>query len=87
MGLRIVSSSSPDLSDEMRQKIEAAVPDAAVEVRSTSPGHYEIRVTSPAFEGKTRVQQQQLVYGAIMDFMSGDEAPVHAIDQLLTRTP
>jgi acid stress-induced BolA-like protein IbaG/YrbA len=42
---------------------------------------------SEAFEGKGPVQRQQLVYGAIARFMSGDTAPVHAIDRMETQTP
>jgi len=33
------------------------------------------------------LQQQQLVYGAISHLMTGDAAPVHAIDRLLTLVP
>ena len=36
---------------------------------------------------KSPVQRQQMVYGAIAPFMSGDTAPVHAIDRMETRTP
>ncbi|MFN8642351.1 MAG: hypothetical protein U0802_12110 [Candidatus Binatia bacterium] len=39
------------------------------------------------FAAKSRVQQQQLVYGAIRQLMAGDAAPVHAIDRLTTRVP
>jgi stress-induced morphogen len=55
-----------------------------VEVTPASPGHFQIEVTAKAFEGRSRVQQQQLVYGAIADLMRGDEAPIHAVDQLRT---
>jgi stress-induced morphogen len=44
-------------------------------------------VVSAAFEGKSRVQQHQLVYGAIADLMAGAQAPVHAIDKLDCRIP
>ena len=67
-----------------RQAIEAAIPGAKVEVTPSSPGHYEISVTSNAFAGKSKVQQQQLVYKAIFDLMQGDGAPIHAIDRLQT---
>jgi hypothetical protein len=33
------------------------------------------------------VKQQQLVYGAIAPLLRGDDAPVHAIDRMVTRTP
>jgi stress-induced morphogen len=69
-----------------RQAIEAAIPGAKVIVTPSSPGHYEISVTSNVFEGKSKVQQQQLVYRAIFDLMQGDAAPIHAIDRLQTTT-
>jgi acid stress-induced BolA-like protein IbaG/YrbA len=69
---------------QMRRSIESAIPGAQVEVSANSPGHFEIRVVSSAFAGKSMVQQQQMVYAAIKDLMAGDAAPVHAIDRLRT---
>jgi acid stress-induced BolA-like protein IbaG/YrbA len=86
MSLKIVSN-AVDLSGELRSAISAVLPEAEVEVRLASPGPYEIDVCAEAFQGKTLVQQQQVVYGAIMRFMAGDDAPVHAIDRMRTRTP
>ena len=37
--------------------------------------------------GKGLVDQQRMVYRAITTLMAGDEAPVHAIDQLICETP
>ncbi len=76
-----------DASAELKSSIEAAIDGAEVVVRAASPGHFEIDVTSQAFAGKNMVQQQQLVYAAIKDLMAGDNAPVHAIDRLRTKTP
>ncbi len=45
--------------------------------------HYDATIVSSAFEGKTRVEQHQLVYGALGDLMTG---PVHAL-ALKTFTP
>ena len=73
-----------EVSAAARQSIEAAIPGAKVEVKPSSPGHYEITVTSDVFDGKSKVQQQQLVYKAIFDLMQGDTAPIHAIDRLQT---
>jgi acid stress-induced BolA-like protein IbaG/YrbA len=75
-----------DLTQTMRQAIEAAIPGAAVEVQANSPGHFQLQVTSAAFAGKSLVQQQQMVYAAIAHLMKGENAPVHAIDQLRTKT-
>ena len=69
----------------LREAITSAIPGATVEVTPGGPGHFELRVTSRAFDGKPRVRQQQRVYAAIKDLMQGEQAPVHAIDQLDTR--
>ena len=38
------------------------------------------------FAGKSMLESQRLVYGAIAHLMKGDGAPVHAVDKLTTRT-
>jgi stress-induced morphogen len=45
--------------------------------------HYEAVVVAAAFEGKSRVAQHQIVYGALGELMAG---PVHAL-ALTTYTP
>ena len=90
MALRILSAPPPEptaLLDELRAALRTALPDAAVEVEAGSPGHFSLSVVSAAFAGLPRVRQQQKVYAAIAHLMAGDAAPVHAIDQLITRTP
>jgi acid stress-induced BolA-like protein IbaG/YrbA len=90
MALRILSAPPPEptaLLDELRAALRTALPDAAVEVEAGSPGHFSLSVVSAAFAGLPRVRQQQKVYAAIAHLMAGDAAPVHAIDQLVTRTP
>jgi acid stress-induced BolA-like protein IbaG/YrbA len=79
-----IAGSAADVGAMMRKAIESALPGARVEVAPGSPGHFEITVASKIFEGKSMVQQQQLVYAAIADLMKGDDAPVHAIDRLRT---
>ena len=74
------------VTDAIEQAICAGVPDATVEV-SGGGGHYTIVVVSPAFTGKSMVQSHRLVYAAIAHLMKGDNAPVHAVDSLVTRTP
>jgi acid stress-induced BolA-like protein IbaG/YrbA len=70
--------------EALRAAILAAMPEAQVEVGANSPGHFQLRVVSPAFAGKSMVQQQQMVYAAIAGLMRGDNAPVHAVDRLQT---
>ena len=77
---------TPDMSSELKQRIEKSILDAEVKVVSGSGRHYEISVVSASFEGLSLVKQQQQVYAAITDLMGGDHAPVHAIDRLQTRS-
>jgi stress-induced morphogen len=79
---------SPDaVCTALRDAVLAAIPDATVTATANSPGHFELEVVAPIFAGKSMVQQQQVVYGAIKQLMAGDQAPVHAIDRLKTKTP
>jgi stress-induced morphogen len=89
VALQIVNQGPPpeEIAGRLREAIAAAVEDAEIEVYPRGPGHFEICVVSAAFEGKSRVQQHQLVYGAIADLMAGAQAPVHAIDKLDCRIP
>lgn len=79
---------SPDrLTERMRRAIEEALPEARAAVRASSPGHFEVRVVSEAFRGKSRLEQQRLVLGALAPLMHGDRAPVHAIDRIEALLP
>ena len=64
MALQIINQPD-DVLDKLKRAIETAIEGADATVSSLSPGHFEIRVVSDAFEGQTRVQQQRLVYAAI----------------------
>jgi acid stress-induced BolA-like protein IbaG/YrbA len=74
----------PDAHDALHDAIVAALPDARVTV-SGAVGHYTLSVVSRAFEGRSMLESHRLVYAAIAPLMKGDNAPVHAIDQLTTR--
>jgi acid stress-induced BolA-like protein IbaG/YrbA len=90
MALQILNapgSNAQDVPEQMRERIAKVIPDAVIEIEAAGPGHFEICVTSAAFEGKSRVQQQQLVYGAITDLMAGATPPVHAVDRLQCLVP
>jgi len=90
MALQILNAGDNDpekITGDLRERIEAAIAGADVTVTAAGPGHFEIRVVSSAFEGLNRVKQQQLVYGAIAELMSGSAPPVHAVDKLECRIP
>ena len=90
MALQILNAPGSDareIADQMRERIAKSIPGALIEIEPAGPGHFEISVTSDVFAGKSRVQQQQLVYGAIAELMSGSAPPVHAVDRLQCLTP
>ncbi len=73
---------SNNILDEIKQRIETAIPDSKAEVLSGSERHYELNIISALFDGLSPVKQQQMVYATIKDLMSGNDAPIHAIDKM-----
>jgi stress-induced morphogen len=67
--------------------IEETIPDAEATVGSSrheeDEEHFAALVISPAFEGKTLVQQHQMVYDALGEHMTTD---IHAME-IKTYTP
>ncbi|MBV9054431.1 MAG: BolA family transcriptional regulator, partial [Hyphomicrobiales bacterium] len=63
----------PMQKTEIEALIKEALPDAEVEIKDLAGDgdHYAATVKSAAFKGKTRVQQHQLVYGALQGRMGG----------------
>ena len=78
---------APNVEEQLRRAIVAALPAAVVAVTAGSPGHYSLVVTSEAFAGQGRLARQKLVYQAIAGLMQGERAAVHAIDSLKTLAP
>jgi acid stress-induced BolA-like protein IbaG/YrbA len=74
------------IADQIKQAIETAIPESEAAVLG-SGGHFEIDVVAGAFAGKRILEQQRLVYSAIAHLMSGDDAPLHAVDSMVCRTP
>ncbi|WP_144900819.1 BolA family protein [Halobellus captivus] len=77
-------------TDEVERRIEAAISDAEATVtlprvpdEDHEDAHYAAVVVSPAFEGKTLVQQHQMVYDALGDAMTTE---IHALE-MKTFTP
>jgi stress-induced morphogen len=58
---------------EIEDLIRADLPDAKITVEDLAGdgNHYRAHVVSPAFRGKTRVQQHQMVYRALDGRMGG----------------
>ena len=68
---------------DLKRKIEAGIPGARAEVTGTD-AHFSAVVVAEAFEGKTLVQQHQMVYATLREEMSSQA--VHAL-ALRTCTP
>jgi len=72
-------------SDELKQRIEAALPGAVVSVDDTTGGgdHFRAEVVSDRFAGLSRIQQHKLVYDVFGAEVGG---PIHALS-IKTSTP
>jgi stress-induced morphogen len=70
-------------TDEIKSRIETALPDSVAEVEDWTGGgdHFRATVTSPAFAGLSRIQQHRLVYDVFGAEIGG---PIHALS-LTTR--
>jgi stress-induced morphogen len=70
---------------QIEDLIRADLPDAEITVEDLAGdgNHYRAHVVSPAFRGKTRVQQHQMVYRALGGRMGG---ALHAL-ALTTAAP
>ena len=64
--------------DRVRERLEKAF-EGQVDVRDLSgtDNHFEVRVVSPAFEGKTAIERHKLVYAPLRDWI--DDDTVHAL--------
>ena len=77
-------------TDEVERRIEAGIADADASVtlprvpdEDHEDAHFAAVVVSPAFEGKSLVDQHQMVYDALGDAMTDD---IHALE-MKTYTP
>ena len=65
--------------EELTRRIREALPDADVELRDTNGrgDHFEARVASAAFAGKSIIQQHQMVYAPLKELLATGE--LHAL--------
>lgn len=70
----------------LRALIHAEMPDAQVEVvdRTGTMDHFNVKVSSRAFAGKTLIEQHQMVYTALRAALA--DGRVHAVE-LKTHLP
>ncbi len=72
-------------AEELKQRIEAAIPDARAEVEDLTGGgdHFRATVIAETFAGRSRLEQHRMVYGIFGDEVGG---PIHALS-IKTQTP
>ena len=60
--------------DHVRLAIQQVLPDASVVVEDLTGGgdHLQVKVTSQAFAGLSRVKQHQMVYGALRSELASE---------------
>ncbi len=63
-------------ADEVKTRIEAAIPGAVAEVETADEVHFSAHVRAQAFEGLSRVAQHRLVYDAFDGELGG---AIHAL--------
>ena len=70
---------------EVEVRLREAFPDAEIVLDDLTgtKDHYQAKIVSAAFSGKTPIQQHQLVYAALVEEMKG---PIHALS-LKTYSP
>lgn len=72
--------------EQVKQAILSALPDAEIDVEDLTGGgdHLQVKVTSTAFAGRSRVQQHQMIYRALQSELASEA--IHAL-ALQTATP
>ena len=72
-------------ADELKTRIEDALPGSRVSVEDLTGGgdHFRAEVVSDRFQGLSRIEQHQLVYGVFGDEVGG---AIHALS-IRTSTP
>ena len=70
-------------ADELKQRIETAIPGARATVESPDDVHFAAHVAAPAFAGLSRVQQHRMVYDIFTGELGG---AIHALS-LKTEVP
>jgi acid stress-induced BolA-like protein IbaG/YrbA len=76
-----------NVNEHIEKCIIKKVPDAQVTMKNGSHEHFSLCVFTAEFQGKSMLTKNKLVLSAIAPFMSENNLPVHAIDNLETQLP
>ena len=72
--------------DEVKKLVEKALPDAQIDVTDLTGtfDHFQIKVVSPVFSGKSLIEQHRLVQASVQKALTDER--IHAI-QIKTSVP
>jgi stress-induced morphogen len=64
--------------EEIKKLITGSIPDATIEIKDLvgDNNHYEAKITSKIFNGKTKIEQHKLVYKSLQGKMGNE---LHAL--------
>lgn len=71
-------------TSDIKKLIETGVPESTAQVEGDDGRHFSVVVISPAFEGKNRIQKQQIVHATLGNHIN--DGTIHAIS-IKTFTP
>lgn len=71
-------------ADDIKQLITKGLIEATVTVEGDDGVHFTTRVISPAFQNKTRIERQQMIYATLGNNMA--DGTIHALS-IKTYTP
>ena len=71
---------------DIQATLEKALPESVVRVDDLTGGgdHFQVFIVAPAFDGKSLVEQHQMVYGVLKEALGSEQ--IHAL-ALKTYTP
>jgi len=72
-------------ANDIRSLILSHLPNATVNVDSKDGKHYRAQISCPDFEGKSRIEQHQLVYAALDTAIKNGD--IHAISLKTSAKP
>ncbi len=66
--------------DQVKEIIETGIPGARVDVSDLTgtSDHFNVKVVSAAFAGKSTIEQHKMVHEAVKEYF-GDGKPIHAL--------
>lgn len=69
----------PIAPEKIKTLLQEAFPSAEIDVQGDDGVHLSAQVIATEFNGKSRVQQQRMVYAALGDLMDGSNGALHAL--------